>query len=1163
MATDRGSNMSDQDDRELLLGILALQTEMVSRDRLAAGMNQWAQQPAKPLSEILQQQGALDEQKKTLLETAVCKYLKEHGNVQSSVAALGAREAIGRLLEVDLDQSVRSSLRSLLGAASGGGGSREAGAADQAGFEAGRYRILREHAQGGLGKVFVARDEQLGREVALKEIQAELAHNADLRARFVMEAEITGGLEHPGIVPVYGLGYYADGRPFYAMRFVRGESLGEAIRRLHASDSRSPHERAFLLRQLLTRFVAVCNAVAYAHSRGVIHRDIKPDNILLGPYGETLLVDWGLAKLVVSDSGTLAAAQKAEQGREARECPEPLGVRVDVAATALGAMVGTPAYMSPEQAAGLVDQLGPATDIYSLGATLYVLLTGRIPFEESDNIRRDIVRGSFPQPRKVRAQVPAALEAICLKAMALEPAQRYASARDMADDLEAWLGDEPVRAWREPLAVRAGRWMRRHRTLLTASVATLLVALVSLAVGIVLLSASHDREVRAKMAAEKNRQEATENYRTALGLVHRFCVKVSQDPRLREHGLDALRRELLEEAMNVYGRFLQNKPDESILRAEWAYTHVRKAEIVSDIGSPREAISLLETAREVHETLLRDHPEEKEYHLKLVKIYLNLGVLYQVVGRLQNARAALQTAQRLADEMVRKYPGESSARVERGNIFANLARLALDEQRPDEAEASLQAALATYRELARESPDSSDYQLHLARTLNSLAILWNQTSRHEEALKAFEASQVILERLLRQSPEDPESQRELAASLTGLGNACRFVAARRHEAPAAYRRAIEVLQRLVETSFGVAQYRNDLATAHANLAALLAVEGKLVEAESQYEAARAIWQQLAHRHADVPDYRNALARCLANLAPIVGARRPTTEQAERLYDEVVRIRRELVSKHGEVVDYQIALGDAYSNLGGFLLAEDRLQEAHDALKQALAVYEPLASRLKTASSSVDVAVACAMLSSAASRLGRPKDALHWAAKSLDTLGADPAVLRDFPPARRALLKAQAAQAEALSASGRHSEALAAWDKLLQAEPSSQSGWLKLGRAEALARAGRHAAAVAEAKDLLELAAGWGPMLYRLAALHGSAANGAAKDASLSPAERDRLVAEYSTQAVGLLRQATSAGYFRLAGRQKQLAEDRAFETLRAREDFRKLIDPAEPATQQR
>ena len=173
-----------------------------------------------------------------------------------------------------------------------------------------RFRILRPHARGGLGAVFVALDAELNREVALKQILDGHADDPVSRQRFLVEAEITGGLEHPGIVPVYGLGTYDGGRPYYAMRFIKGDNLKEAIESYHAvaATESDPGRRSLHLRQLLRRFTDVCNAIEYAHSRGVLHRDIKPGNVIVGRHGETLVVDWGLAKPTgsvepVSDGG--------------------------------------------------------------------------------------------------------------------------------------------------------------------------------------------------------------------------------------------------------------------------------------------------------------------------------------------------------------------------------------------------------------------------------------------------------------------------------------------------------------------------------------------------------------------------------------------------------------------------------------------------------------------------------------------------------------------------------------------------------------------------------------------------------------------------------------------------------------------------------------------
>jgi WD40 repeat protein/serine/threonine protein kinase len=338
-----------------------------------------------------------------------------------------------------------------------------------------RYQVARRHARGGLGEILIARDQVLHRDVALKLLQPERAHNPDSRQRFFREAEITSQLEHPGIVPVYGFGQVGDGSPVYAMRFIRGQTFLEAAERLHATE-RNTREHRLAFQQLLQRFLSVCNTIGYAHSRGVLHRDLKPSNILLGEYGETLVVDWGLAK-AVEDRGQRTEVRGQTEGPAA----VPDGARAEtpegVDPTQAGTVIGTPAYMAPEQAAGDWEQVGIASDVYSLGATLYVLLTGQPPFRENriGDVLDKVRRGDFPPPRERNRHVPPALEAVCLKAMAQRPENRYPSALALAADLQNWLADEPVSARREPLAVWLRRRIARHPTAVTVAVVTVLL----------------------------------------------------------------------------------------------------------------------------------------------------------------------------------------------------------------------------------------------------------------------------------------------------------------------------------------------------------------------------------------------------------------------------------------------------------------------------------------------------------------------------------------------------------------------------------------------------------------------------------------------------------------------------------------------------------------
>lgn len=372
---------------------------------------------------------------------------------------------------------------------------------------AGRFTIVRPHAHGGLGAVHVAIDGELNREVALKEILPRYAGDIESRQRFTREAEVTGRLEHPGIVPVYGLGTYPDGRPYYAMRFIRGTSLKSAIEELHSKEKKdSSSTKGMDLRSLLNRFVDVCNAMAFAHSRGIIHRDIKPANIMLGDFGETLVVDWGLAKSVGATE-----AHSHMPGFESLE----LDSTVDQTRT--GSAMGTPQYMSPEQAAGKVTELGPASDIYSLGATLYNLLTGKVPISGNNvlTVLAHVQAGEFPRPRQVDPKIDRALEAICLKAMAKDPANRYPTAIELAKDIERWMADEPVTAYREPWTLRLRRWSRRHRVIVATASSMLIVAVVALSISTALISREHSRTKAARADEEIARRRAESESRRA------------------------------------------------------------------------------------------------------------------------------------------------------------------------------------------------------------------------------------------------------------------------------------------------------------------------------------------------------------------------------------------------------------------------------------------------------------------------------------------------------------------------------------------------------------------------------------------------------------------------------------------------------------------------
>jgi serine/threonine-protein kinase len=793
-------------DRNLLFGVLALQLDLIDGHRFARACALWAADKGRPLADVLVEQGWLAPGDRADVDKLLHRKLARHGgDARASLAEVTTdpvRQSLAGLNDADVRQS-------LAGLPTPPAGPVLAGTTAYVPESRGRYALTRLHATGGIGRVWLAHDDALGRDVALKELRPERAAVPAVTARFLQEARVTGQLEHPGVVPIYEVGRRPDDQaPFYTMRFVRGRTLAEATAAYHR---RRAHGEAgpLELRDLLGAFVGVCNAVAYAHSRGVLHRDLKPQNVVLGDYGEVIVLDWGLARLLGQPDGQGDAA------------PVPVLGEGESGATVQGQVLGTPAYMAPEQAEGRLDLLGPATDVYGLGAVLYEVLSGRPPFPGSETtaVLRQVIHEPPPRPRELAAGTPRALEAVCLKALAKQPGERYRTARALADEVQHWLAGEPVAAYREPWPARLARWGRRHRPLVASALALLLTAVAALAAGIVVVNGERQRTEQAR---QRTREALDE-----------MSSQVIEDWLAQKKQLEPAQRAFLEKALAYYEDFAAESGQTEEVRQGVADAHRRVANIRRRLGQHGEAEVAYRWAVGLFERLAAEFPAAPQYRQDLALSHKSLGNLLADTGRHKEAEEAYHHAIDLYKPLVEGFPGVPQYRQQLAMTHNGLGILLKDMGRPKEAEGAYREALALHKAFAADFPAVPEYRQRLAVTYANLGVLLVDTGRPKEAEAAYRDALDLQKPLAAEFPTVPLYRLELASTHNGLGNLLAGTG-RPKEGEAAHREGLEICKRLAADFPGVPQYRRDLASSHNSLGALLHTTGRPKEAEESY-----------------------------------------------------------------------------------------------------------------------------------------------------------------------------------------------------------------------------------------------------------------------------------------------------------------------------------------
>jgi serine/threonine-protein kinase len=811
-------------DRNLLFGVLALQADLIDNDQFVQACTLWTAQKERPLADILVDQGWMTRADEGDVERLLERKLKKHdGDAKASLAQMAgpaAREALETLDRATFHESLSWLL--------GSGSLPPVSTVNHQPQSLGRYTLTREHAIGGIGRVWLARDTDLGRNVALKEIRPDRVDNPQFWLRFQEEATITGQLEHPGIVPVYELVRGTrEQRPFYTMRFIGGRTLSEACKRYHRRQAAGQAER-IELHQLLSAFVSVCQAIGYAHSRGVIHRDLKGPNVILGDFGEVVVLDWGLAKVVDCPEDTSATPPVTLPRQEDRE------------ETQVGQVLGTPSYMSPEQAEGRFDLIDRRSDVYGLGAILYEILTGRPPFTGAHNrdILHQVIHDAPLPPRSLVSSTPPALQAVCLKALAKKPDERYASASDLAQEVQKFLADEPVSAYKEPVRARLGRWGRRHRVLTTSAAALLLAALVALTAGTVLLGQANAR-------TQEQRDLAQQNFHKARQAVDQYLTTVSESTLLKSPvpGLQPLRKELLELALAYYVDFLQQQGDDPTLRVDLAAAYLRVGRITSEIGTKTEALVAVRHACDLYEGLTRARPDDAAVISELAKCLDELGVLQSQTGEPAEGLRSLERAVALGSSLARGHPGVAPYQFDLAATFRRLANVQQANGKSDDAVAALQQSIALLDELARANPKAPSYQSARAAAYHNLGVIRTFNSQKQAALKDYQRALEMWENLNRETPSSLEVQNGLAATSLNIGWIL-SMQDRPSEALAAYERALAVREKLARENPKVSLYQNELARVLSLLGSIHEVLGHQDEAHNSRARAVDIREKL-------------------------------------------------------------------------------------------------------------------------------------------------------------------------------------------------------------------------------------------------------------------------------------------------------------------------------
>ncbi len=756
----------------------------------------------------------------------------------------------------------------------------------------GDYKILREIGRGGMGVVYEAHQGSLNRRVALKILPFAAVLDQRQIARFRNEAQAAAQLHHPHIVPVFAVGQ-EHGVYYYAMQYIEGQSLEAAIDELRAvsapttqgttrvrggtggsTNTIALHHGAVLssdqsirsgefFRSVARLGKEAAEALHHAHEYGIVHRDVKPSNLLLDLQGKLWVTDFGLAR-IQNDSGV----------------------------TLTGDVVGTLRYMSPEQASGNAGMIDARTDIYSLGATLYELLTLEHVYSGEDRhvVLRKLERDDPTPPRKINPSLPLDLETIVLAAMSKSRDDRYPSAQALADDLGRFLAGEPAFARRPGLGDRATKWARRHSAIVMLAAASVLLLSVVSTASLVLLAREQARTNAAfaeseanRLQASKNFARAEDNFQKARDMLDRLGVQMA-DRLGATPGTEPVRQQLLADTLGFYRQFISQAVGDPQLQHELALAHFKSGVIEAKLGNIAQAVSEYTSAQMLLEKLAANNSGDAELLAQLALTHNNLAIL----------------------AAARRDAGEARARYEQ--------------------------AIHLQRQLAADHPENTGYVAQLAESQSNLSMLIVAEGDAATAEVYLTDAVAQLRPLVAAVDADPRYARNLSIAANNLS----YVLAKRDPAAAerTMREAVQVVEQLSVKHPEGGRYQDDLALCYNNLAALLSRTGRADNAIGWHQRAAALQEQMVRRSPSVVRHRSDLAISLNNLG-VAYCRAEQVDAADEPFDQARALFTTLVSDYPDELAYQSALASLLHNQALALAGVGRHERAVDLYQEAI------------------------------------------------------------------------------------------------------------------------------------------------------------------------------------------------------------------------------------